>query len=467
MRQCFVIEIASLFAIRLCLLKMKQIKSGRKMKLNTMLIPVFILLQLAGFTQDFNRAKLDSLCNILNTNNKLLGGIYITQKGKHIFEYTFNNGTKFNGVTRIGSITKIYTAVMIMQLAEEGRLLLDDKLSKYYPKIDGSKKITIQQMLTHKSGIYSFDNDFVLGDNTSWIYKPQSKEGMLKRFYSYKLQFEPGAKTEYSNTAYALLSYIIEDITNSSFNDQLQERICNKLGLTETFCSNIVDTNRNESYSFVKDSGWVQYLSSDLAAVGGSGNICSTPEEVALFYNAIFQGKLVSQKSVELMTTSNCAFNKDNLTSSMYGYGHLGSIDAYFNSATYNPTDSVCFVFLFNGLSYPFSDVFFKTIDIFYNEPVTLPSFNAIKTDTKRLKQFEGSYKLKSGDVIELKVISDELVFIWQVNGYGKFILKAIADNVFIYDEKGLTFKFGYNKEKMVDRATMYQGKQVIKMEKQ
>lgn len=439
------------------------------MKLRVALILIFSLQQLTGYAQTINRVKLDSLCNILNSNDKLLGGIYISQNGKEVFDYTFNNDKKFNGVTRIGSITKVYTAVLIMQLVEEGKLRLDDKLSSYFPKMDGSKKITILHLLTHQSGIYSFDNDYVLNDMESWIYKPQSKEDMLKRFYSYKLQFEPGSKTAYSNTAFALLGYIIEDITNSSYNDQLQKRICMKLGLTQTFCSNIVDKNKNESYSFLKDNGWVQYPSSDLsgAAAGGAGGICSRPKEVALFYNAIFNGTLLSKNSVDLMTSKSFAFNKDNLTSKMYGYGHLGSIDAYYNSATYNPIDSVCFVFLFNGLSYPFPDVFFKTIDVFYNEPVKLPSFDPLVLEIDKLKKFEGKYKLRSGDIIEISVISGELFFVWEVNGYGKLKLIPIDHNVFVYEAKGLTFKFGYNKEKQVDKVTMYQGKQVIRMDKQ
>lgn len=185
------------------------------MKLQITLILVFFLQQLAGYSQTVNRLKLDSPCNILNSNNKLLGGIHISQNGKEVFDYTFDKDDKFKGITRIGSITKVYTVVLIMQLIEEGKLKLDDKLSSYFPKIDGSKKITIQHLLTHQSGIYSFDNDYVLGDTESWIYKPQSKDDMLKRFYSYKLQFEPGSKTAYSNTAYALLGYIIEDISKS------------------------------------------------------------------------------------------------------------------------------------------------------------------------------------------------------------------------------------------------------------
>lgn len=439
------------------------------MKLRVALILIFSLQQLAGYAQTINRVKLDSLSNILNSKDKLLGGIYISQNGKEVFDYTFNNDKKFNGVTRIGSITKVYTAVLIMQLVEEGKLKLDDKLSSYFPKIDGSKKITIQHLLTHQSGIYSFDNDYVLGDTESWIYKTQSKDDMLKRFYSYKLQFEPGSKTAYSNTAYALLGYIIEDISKSSYNAQLQSRVCEKLGLKQTFCSNVIDTTKGESYSFVKDNGWVQYPSSDLsgAAAGGAGGICSTPKEVALFYNAIFNETLLSKNSVELMTSKGLAFNKDNLTSKMYGYGHLGSIDAYYNSATYNPVDSVCFVFLFNGLSYPFSDVFFKTIDIFYNEPVTLPSFNPVVLEIDKLKEFEGKYKLRTGDIIEISVISGELYFVWEVNGYGKLKLTPIDRHVFVYDAKGLTFRFGYNKEKQVDKVTMYQGKQVIRIDKQ
>lgn len=436
--------------------------------MNKVYVTFFLFFSYIASSQNYNVSKLDSLCRILDSNHKLLGSIYISKADRKIFEYNFNKDNKFRGITRIASITKIYTVVMIMQLIEEGKLNLNDKLSKFYPRIDGSAKITIENMLAHQSGIYSFDNDYLLGDLQSWIYRSQSKEAMLERFYSYKIQFEPGSKTQYSNTAYALLGYIVEDLSNASFNQQLQDRICTKLGLTQTYCADIVDTNYNESYSYIKDNDWIQYPSSDLsgAAVDGAGGICTSPLDLSNFYHAIFNGSLVSAHSLELMTMNKMGFNKDNLTESQYSYGHLGSIDAYYNSATYNPIDSVCFVFLFNGLAYPFSDVFFKTIDIFYDNPVKLPSFIASDIGLDKLKLCEGKFKMRNGSIIEINISNNKLFFDWNVPGYGKFELMSIADNVFLYEPKGLTFKFGYNKQKLIDKLTMYQGKQVIIMEK-
>ena len=111
----------------------------------------------------FNKQKIDSLFNVLDINNEYMGTISVFKDKKEIYSRSIgysdiNNNILSNESTRyrIGSISKIFTAVLIMQLVEEKKLNLNDKLSQYFPDIKLSNEITIEQLLTHRSGIYNY-----------------------------------------------------------------------------------------------------------------------------------------------------------------------------------------------------------------------------------------------------------------------------------------------------------------------
>lgn len=120
------------------------------------------------FGQTFNKAKMDSLFNALETNNKAMGSICISKDGKEIYSkaigHSFIDGeskTKadVNTKYRIGSISKMFTATLIFQLIDEKKLTLNDKLDKYFTQLPNATKITIEQLLGHRSGLHSFTND--------------------------------------------------------------------------------------------------------------------------------------------------------------------------------------------------------------------------------------------------------------------------------------------------------------------
>lgn len=219
---------------------------------------IFILL-LLGFSitiiaqQKTRFDKIDSLLVYLNQNNKFMGQVSIREKGNVLFEKAYGyadleNKLKANENTKykIGSITKTFTAVMIMQLIEEKKLKLDTKLSKFYPQIQNSDKITIHDLLHQRTGII----DYVNGDHSVDVHKKTSKEEMMSKIAAYQSLFEPNSKFEYSNSNYYILGRILEDVTKQDYATNLQERIVKKLQLQNTTISTIVDTSKNESYSY-------------------------------------------------------------------------------------------------------------------------------------------------------------------------------------------------------------------------
>ena len=203
--------------------------------------------------------KIDSLLNYLNENNKFMGSLSIREGDKVVFSkgYGFadadqkikaDNTTKY----KVGSISKIFTAVMTMQLIEEKKLRLETKLSKYFPKIENADKISIEDLLHHRSGIKDYINQDSITQEE--LDAPDLKQNILNKILNYESIAEPNTKFEYSNSNYYLLGSIIETITKKSFAENVETRIVKKIGLKNTYYpSEQVNIANHESYSYLFD----------------------------------------------------------------------------------------------------------------------------------------------------------------------------------------------------------------------
>src|SRR4029453_14117796 len=182
-----------------------------------LLFAILLILALftAGYAQTLDNAKLDQLFDRLLEKNKGMGSLILAKDGNVLYSRSFGysqvNGTKKKPLTadtkyRIHSITKTYTAVMIFQLVEEGKLKLTDPLDKFFPQIPSAARITIAQILNHRSGIPNMELD------GQWGMQPRTKDEVLARIAQGRPDFEPDAKYQYSNAGYRLLSYIVEEV---------------------------------------------------------------------------------------------------------------------------------------------------------------------------------------------------------------------------------------------------------------
>ncbi|MEO0688359.1 MAG: serine hydrolase domain-containing protein, partial [Cyanobacteria bacterium J06649_11] len=222
--------------------------------MKTRLTFFLLLLGTALFAQDFDRAKMDQYLNVLEQHNKAMFGLAIMDDGKMVYQKSIGNANVEEAIQpntdtqyRIGSITKVFTATLIFQLIEEGKLSLDTKLSTFYPEIKNADKITISHLLRHQSGIFNITNRL---DFRSYMSKPQTKEEMLKRLASLDSTFEPGSKGSYSNSGFILLGYIVEELTGNSYANELQKRIIQPLGLKRTNYGSALATSENHAKSY-------------------------------------------------------------------------------------------------------------------------------------------------------------------------------------------------------------------------
>jgi CubicO group peptidase (beta-lactamase class C family) len=173
----------------------------------------------AGYGQTLDKAKLDQFFDRLAEKNKAMGSLTIAKDGAVLYTraigYSQINGTEKKPLTvasryRIGSITKMFTAAMIFQLVEEGKLKLTDTLDKFFPQIPNANKITIAHILAHRSGIHDslLDRNLRPSSKTN----PITKDELLTIIAKGAPDFEPDAKHSYSNSGYTLLG-LITDVT--------------------------------------------------------------------------------------------------------------------------------------------------------------------------------------------------------------------------------------------------------------
>ena len=168
------------------------------------------ILSQTGLTQNFDKTKLDNYFNTLEANNKFMGSVAVSKNGAIIYTKSvgfsdIENNVKANENSkyRIGSISKTFTAVLVLKAVEEKKLDLNQTIEKYFPTIKNAEKITIKHLLSHRSGIHNFTND---KDYLTWNTQPKTEKEMVEIITKAGSDFEPDSKAEYSNSNFVLLS---------------------------------------------------------------------------------------------------------------------------------------------------------------------------------------------------------------------------------------------------------------------
>ncbi|HMG15261.1 MAG TPA: serine hydrolase domain-containing protein [Saprospiraceae bacterium] len=414
-----------------------------------------VLFLSTAYGQQINKAKLDSLFNLLSEKNRAMGSVAISHDGHIIYTKSIGCANCIDNVQasentkyRIGSITKMFTATIIFQLIEEGKLNLDTKLDQYYPNLINASKITISNLLNHHSGLYDFTRDSLY---SQWNGSPKTHDEIIAYIASGPSQFEPGSKGEYSNSNFVILGYIIEKITAKNYKDVLKERITNKIGLQNTYVGDITDTKNNESYSYTYLNGWQQESITDMSIPGAAGDILSTPTELVKFIEALFAGKLIKQNSLDQMKTLNDGYGKGMFQFPFYdkkAYGHNGGIDGFASVLSYFPEDKLAVSYCSNGLVFPMNEILIDVLNCYYNKPFTLPVFKLLSLTSEDLDKYLGVY---STDIMPIKITVSKIknTLIAQGTGQPSFSLEATEKDTFNFDQGGIVLVFNTEKGEM------------------
>lgn len=421
------------------------------MKKIIVLIILFLTLSACG-QQKTRFDKIDSLLVYLNQNNKFMGQVCIREAGNIVFDKAYGfadveNKLKANKTTKykVGSITKTFTAVIIMQLLEERKLKIDTKLSKFYPQIPNAEKITIHELLHHRTGIL----DFLNGDKTTNVQATVSKDEMIAKIAAYKSVFEPNSKFEYSNSNYYLLARIIEDVSKKDYASNLNDRILNKIQLKNTSIATHANSVNNEalSYSF-KDKKWNLSQEWDMSMPFGSGNLSSTASDLTFFFDALFSGKLLKKSSVDEMTKLEQSYGKGLMTfpfGERKFYGHTGGIEGFRAVVGYYPSEKTGISLIVNGDNYNRNDIMLGILSIFYKMPYQFPNLTTFDVKATTLNKYQGAYSsTQIPTKITLKIDNGQLTA--QATGQNSFTLNAISETEFVFDPAGVKLTFDGNK---------------------
>ena len=217
-----------------------------------------------------------------------------------------------DGEVRIGSNTKTFVAVVILQLVQEGKITLDEPIETYLPGllhgegIDGSK-ITVRQLLQHTSGLPEY-TDTVPGETDIFQIRDNyySTRDLLDVALSKPAAFEPGSQFKYTNTNYIVLSLLAEKVTHRPLAEQITQRIVEPLGLSHTYYpgpeeEDIRGTHPHGYHRNTPTEDWKDITRMDPSWGGGAGAMISTPSELNKFFQATFDGTLLSQDSIAEM----------------------------------------------------------------------------------------------------------------------------------------------------------------------
>jgi CubicO group peptidase (beta-lactamase class C family) len=236
----------------------------------------------------------------------LRDGRIVKTKGYGLANIEANSAAAPNTVYEIGSLTKQFTAAAVMMLVEEGKVSLDDKISKYFLNAPTAwNQITVRHLLNHTSGIQNhvavpgYLNIFKT--NLSFETTP-AREEIQKEFFNLPLEFEPGETWAYDNTGYYLLGFIIEKASGKSYYQFLDERIFKPLGMRATRSTDTrpVVLNRAAGYEWVKDKYENRPVLLPTIAFS-AGTIISTVEDLAKWDAALDTGKLLEKSTLEQM----------------------------------------------------------------------------------------------------------------------------------------------------------------------
>jgi CubicO group peptidase (beta-lactamase class C family) len=367
-------------------------------------IAIILAAQLTAFAQD-HAAKIQELLALAHQYRQFNGAALVAENGKIVYKGAFGPAnmewnipntpdTKF----RLGSITKQFTATVVMQLVEQGKIKLDARLSDYLPdyRKDTGSKVTIHHLLTHTSGIPSYTSQPGFFENVSR--NPYKVDEFVKKYASGDLEFEPGSKYTYNNSGYFLLGAIIEHVTGKPYEQVLKENIFDALGMKNTGYDHhgTILPKRATGYSKTPD-GYANAGYLDMSIPYAAGSLYSTVEDLYLWDQALYTDKLLSAQSKALMykpfldnyaygwVVTNASFKQNDQPVQVIS--HNGGINGFTTTIVRFPKEKNLIVMLDNTGSEYLDRLSDSIAKILYNQPYEPPKISIVSALDKTIAE--------------------------------------------------------------------------------
>jgi len=408
----------------------------------------------AAFSQHTVKEKLGNYLDSLYLHHKVMGSFAFADKSQAKFvkvvgfsDVERQQNANMNTQYRIGSISKTFTAVLVMKAVEEKKISLDRKLSDFYPEIANAGRITIEHLLQHRSGIHNLTDEPEYMQYYTKSQKPADLVGIIKKYAS---DFEPGSKFEYSNSNYILLGLILEQIYKTSYAELISTKVTRPLKLTLTKVGGAIDPSKNqaESYEYI-EGRYRKMPETDMSIPGGAGNMVSTPSELLEFIMGLEQGKLIKKASLDKMKSfeDNYGYGLIKLTyDQSSGFGHNGGIDGFRSAVYYFPDLKIAASYVVNQSSIDTDEIFDKMMSAATGKDFTIPSFAVIQIPEAELQKLTGNYASPAVP-LKINIFIQDKVLMAQATGQSAFPLDATSETSFKYDMAGIVINFNPEKK--------------------
>jgi CubicO group peptidase (beta-lactamase class C family) len=423
--------------------------------------------------------KLDIYLTSAKEAFRFNGSVLIAQKGNILLQkgYGWRNAftrsaNKSDTRFPILSITKPFTATIILKLQEEGKLSVWDNLAKYLPDYPNGNKIKIHYLLTHSSGIYNYTEPVAIEDSALVNY-PISKQKVLDIFVNAPVEFAPGKGYSYNNSGYFLLGLIIEKVTGKAYETVVRELIFGPLGMTNSgfdFLS-LPDSLKAKGYEFLDSERTVPYKHYDSTFAYSAGSIYSTIGDMYKWARAISSQQILTADSWKLAFTPQVR---------NYGYGwmtgqflkrqyirHSGGYPGYMSEFIYYPEEDFTIILLNNFGTYDQNvwAVGMGIASIAFDQPYDHWKIRKLtKIDKEILLRYAGIYESTSKRKLVIELQGDRIFT--NVPGLPAMELYSESDSVFYLGNFNTEYKFITNDIGKVLKLTIHEHGQDYQLKK-
>ncbi len=311
--------------------------------------------------------KLDAYFDGLQQQGLVNGSIAISERGTVRYKRSIGFASIDNGIPqeadggtryRIGAVTRIFTAALMLQLAEGATITLDNKLAEFYPDLPEALKISYRDLLQQRSGLTNYTE---AKDFETWRTTPRSHAEMLKVIADGGVKFPPGERIDVGDTNYLLAGYVIEKVRERSYDEILLRQIAGKLGLARTYYAGTGAPVSLEAVSYQwTPEGWRPLTDTDPSVDGGARGVVSNANDLVAFMDALFAGKVVSKYSLGNMRGEDGAPGmglRPVEVGGHSGFGESGRIEA-FDAAVYHfPGEKISIAWTGNASRVPMDQI--------------------------------------------------------------------------------------------------------------
>lgn len=359
--------------------------------------------------------KADQLLTAYTAQQKFSGNVLIAKEGRIVFQKAYGMANRqkeqpntLEGEFRAGSLTKMFTATAILQLAAEGKLSLTDPVSRFVPGFPNGERIQVQHLLSHTSGIRGGVNPQAL----------KALEVAVKEYTTDSLEFEPGSRHQYNNYNYILLSYIAEKVSGQELPALLRTHVFQKAGMKHTGLDRTDRSSALKALGYAtnrRTAAWELMMSDNVALASGAGALYTTVGDLYRWSQTIAAPAVLPATAWEqALTPLKGGYGLGwmvNDYKGRRGVGHTGSIEGYIAYFMKYPKEDVTIIFLSNYGDTRGQQLANDLTAVAFGEPYTLPKERKVAALTpEQLQPYAGQYELKEGFRITVSVEGGKLL---------------------------------------------------------